>query len=56
MLDLKFYLDAPLNKHIIHKVSALGQRFAHHMRLSVANDVDTEIFKILRRGFQQGLK
>ena len=56
VLDLKFYLDEHLNHHKIHKVSVWGKKYAHHIRVSSQEDLDTNTFKLLRKGFEFSLK
>lgn len=52
VLDLKFYLNERLNHHKLHKVTTWGKKYAHHIRVTSESDLTTEIYKLLRKGFE----
>ena len=54
-LDVKFYNDTPLESRKLKKVSASMGKYAHHIRLRSPNQVDKEVFRLLRIGFEFSL-
>lgn len=56
-LDVKFYLGTPLEDEQIHKVSPFSRnKYAHHIRLSTPEQVTPEVLRLLRLGFDFGMK
>lgn len=56
VLDVKFYNDTPLESKKLKKVTATMGKYAHHIRLSSPDQVDKEVFRLLRIGFEFSLQ
>lgn len=56
VLDVKFYNDQPLESRHIHKIDMWGKKYAHHIRLKNEEELNEEIFKLLRMGHAFSLK
>jgi hypothetical protein len=55
-LDLKFYYDEQLDSYRLKGVYRSGKKFAHHIRVSDPEELDAEVFRLLRMGFEYSLK
>lgn len=55
-LDVKFYNDEKLESDALKKVSAFGKRYAYHIRLKSAEEVDGEVFRLLKMGHEYSLR
>ena len=55
-LDVKFYYDEKLTSEVIHSVKMWGKKYAHHIRVRQPEQVTSEVFKLLRKGFDFSLK
>lgn len=55
-LDVKFYNDTPLESRKLKKVTASMGKYAHHIRLRSPEQLDEEVFRLLRIGFEYSLK
>lgn len=51
-LDIKFYYDTQLESDRFHKVTNYFGKFAHHLRVSDANQMDNEFFELIRIGYE----
>jgi len=54
-LDVKFYFDEILESDALKKVSAFGKKYAHHIRLKSVEEVDAEVFRLLKMGHEYSL-
>lgn len=52
VLDIKFYNDTPLDSRKIHKIDMWGKKYAHHIRVKNEEEINEEVFKLLRRGYE----
>ena len=52
VLDIKFYLDRELTSSRIFKRSKWGKKFAHHIRISHQDEIDDEVVKLIKHGFE----
>lgn len=50
-MDLKFYLPQEHVESPIHKVSAWGKKFAHHIRLKRVEDFDQEVINFIKKAY-----
>lgn len=55
-LDVKFYLDKPLESGRLKKVTALGKKYAHHIRVQTPEQVNSELIDLLRQGYEFSLR
>ncbi len=55
-LDVKFYDHEKLESEALKKVSAFGKKYAHHIRLKSAEEVDAEVFRLLKIGHEYSLQ
>lgn len=56
-LDLKFYFDEVLQSSYLKKVSKpYNGKFAHHIRVRDPYDLNEEVVKLLRIGYDYALK
>lgn len=55
-LDLKFYFGEQLDSDRLKGVYRSGKKFAHHIRVSDPEELDAEVFRLLRMGFEYSLK
>lgn len=55
VLDIKFYYSEELESDIIHKRSPWSNKFAHHIRVENATQLNQEVFELLRKGFDYSL-
>ncbi len=56
VIDVKFYHDTRLESERLHKVTAFGKKFAYHIRLSSLEQLDEEVFNLLKEGYSFSLK
>ncbi|MBP2831092.1 hypothetical protein J8281_02730 [Aquimarina sp. U1-2] len=55
VLDIKFYFDEELTSERIFKRAPWGKKYAHHIRVTTAEEIDDEIVSLLRKGFEFSL-
>jgi hypothetical protein len=55
VLDIKFYLDKELTSPRLFKSSRWGKKFAHHIRISHEDEIDEEVVKLIKLGFDFSL-
>jgi hypothetical protein len=54
-LDLKFYHQTPLESSALKKVTAYANKYAHHIRIKDSQQLDGEVLRLLRLGFEYSL-
>lgn len=54
-LDLKFYYGEPLNSGVLKKVQPYNKKFAHHIRIKNENQLNEEVFRLLKKGHEYTL-
>lgn len=55
-LDVKFYHEEPLQNERFKKVKKWASRYAHHIRIQSEEEIDEEMLRLLRIGFECGLR
>lgn len=55
MLDIKFYHDSPIESERIKRITNYGKKYAHHIRIQHEDELDEEVFELLRMGFDYSL-
>lgn len=56
-LDVKFYYDEVLQSPYLKKVSDFGRnKFAHHIRIREAYEINEEVVKLLKLGYDFAMK
>ena len=50
-LDLKFYHSEKIQSPYIKKHTLWGSKWAHHIRLKNADQIDEELLKLLKSGY-----
>ncbi|MEO0470677.1 MAG: DUF5655 domain-containing protein [Bacteroidota bacterium] len=55
-LDIKFYHDEEIRSDFIAKVSRFGKKHAYHIRVSRPEELNEEIFELLKMGFAYSLR
>ncbi|MEM8908030.1 MAG: DUF5655 domain-containing protein [Bacteroidota bacterium] len=55
-LDVKFYYDEILESERLKRVSKFGKKYAHHLRIKDPEELDEEIFELLRMGHEYSLR
>ncbi len=55
-LDVKFYLDEKIDSPRIKKTHEYNGKFAHHIRVKNEEEVDGELFQLIRKGYNYALK
>ena len=55
-LDVKFYYSEPIASDLVKKTSKMGKKYGHHMRISEAWQVTSEMIELLRIGYKFSLK
>lgn len=54
-LDVKFYTDQPVESDLIHKITEYRGKFANHIRIREPWEVNDEVLRLLRYGFDYSL-
>lgn len=54
-LDVKFYHDSLLESERIKKVTKMGKRYAHHIRIRSSEELNEDIYGLLKMGFECSL-
>jgi len=52
VLNLKFYLEQPIEDPILFKVTKYGKRFEHHVRVSTLEEIDPHLISLIRESFE----
>ena len=55
-LDVKFYYSERLESDALKKVAPFGKKFAHHIRVRSEFEVDDEVMRLLRMGFDYAME
>ncbi|MEM6261040.1 MAG: DUF5655 domain-containing protein [Bacteroidota bacterium] len=55
-LDVKFYTDDPPISKRIKKTTSYRNKFACHIRIAHPDEIDEEVFFLLRKGFEHSLE
>ena len=55
-LDVKFYYPERLESDTLKKVAPFGKKFAHHIRIKSEFEVDDEVIRLLRIGFDYAME
>ena len=55
-LDVKFYHDEEISSKKIKKQSLWGKKYAYHIRISRPEELDEEVFRLLKLGYEYSLK
>ena len=56
LLDLLFFNNAPLDSPRLHQVRERGEQYAHHIRLQHEDEVNAEVLRLLKIGYDYSLK
>ncbi len=56
LLDIKFYYNEMIDSDRFHSIKQWGNKFAHHIRLSSADEIDNEFFELLALAHQFSLQ
>lgn len=54
-LDLKFYMPAPMEHPLLHKVHTYRNKHSHHVRVEGEHGLTPELFDLLRAAYDQAL-
>ncbi len=54
-LDVKFYHDQVIDSGAIHSTSEYGGKFAYHLRIRNADDINREVMDLLKMGYDFGM-
>lgn len=54
-LDLKFYYREQLDSYRLKNVYTMGKKYAHHIRVHTPEELDAEVFRLLKKGFAYSL-
>ena len=55
-LDVKFYYHERIESDLVKKISKMGKKYGHHLRLSNEWEVSQPVIELLRMGFDFSLK
>lgn len=55
-LDVKFYYDSPIESGVLKKVTDFYGKFAHHIRIKSPEQIDGEVLRLLRMGYEYSLR
>jgi hypothetical protein len=55
VLDIKFYYDEEIPSDRFHKIGNYFGKFAHHIRVSDAEQLDKEFFELIRIGYDYAI-
>tara|TARA_R110002049_G_scaffold20846_4_gene76605 strand:- start:668 stop:1000 length:333 start_codon:yes stop_codon:yes gene_type:complete len=56
VLDIKFYYHEEIPSDRFHKISNYFGKYAHHIRVSDAEQLDNEFFELIKKGYDYALK
>ncbi len=56
VLDIKFYFDEEILSDRIHKINNYFGKYAHHIRIQDAEELDQNFFDLIRNGYKFSLK
>ena len=56
VLDIKFYYPEVIPSDRFHKVTLFSKKYAHHLRIQEEEQLDTEFFELLRKGYDYSLE
>lgn len=56
VLDVKFYTDYPIDSDRIKKIDEYGTKFGHHIRIKDPIEVDHDLFRLLKEGYDYSMK
>lgn len=54
-LDIKFYNNYIIDSERFHSIKPFGNKFAHHIRLSTTDEIDSNFFELLTLGHRFSL-
>ena len=55
-LDLKIYYSERIEDIHIQKITPWGKKFAHHMRIRSENEIDVDLMRLLKMGYDYSTK
>lgn len=55
-LDLKFYYSEPLEHDLLKKVKFAYGKYAHHIRIKHEREVTPDLLRLLKKGYEFGMR